>query len=645
MTLPAFADYTPERYRNEIEEAMAHQRDGLAALRDDPSPATLGTVLEAWEDARAPLNLILSAFYTVRSSDTTDEIDAIAEDFAPRLAAHSDAISLDRGLYERLKQLDARIAAGEVDADEQDRWHVSDLLEDFERAGVALADDDQERLRALNQRLAELGSQFQRLNREARNAATLHVTQEELAGLSPAEIASLADGDGFRVEVVNTTQQPIAAKLADAGLRRRLLDASLGRALGDHDTRAVLIETARVRAERATLLGFDTHAALVASEGTAKTTGAIEAMLIPLAQAALGKAREEAVELAAKYAELQPGAEFTAADWTYVEGLLRKERFDFDESELDEFLTVDRVVGAAYDAATDLYGITFRRREDLVGHTADSEVYEIADADGSPIGLFLMDLWARPTKNGGAWMTQLVEQSELTDDLPVVTNNCNFRQGVETVSWDDVITMFHEFGHALHGLFGRAKYPSRSGTAVPRDFVEFPSQVNEHWAWQPGRVLPAEWLDKLRAASEFGLGYAKAEALIAAVLDYAWHSTPLDELPTAVDDVAAFEAAALERHGLVDELVPPRYRSQYFAHIWGGGYAASYYGYTWAEVLDADAVAWFEENGGGTRANGDHFRSTLLGVGGGIDPMETYRRFRGRDPELQPLLKRLGLTI
>ncbi|SDL62906.1 M3 family metallopeptidase [Tessaracoccus oleiagri] len=645
MTLPAFADYTAQRYRAEIDDAMRHQRDALAALRDDPAPATVANVLQAWEEARAPLNLVLSTFYTVRSSDATDEIDAVADAIAPVLAAHNDAIQLDRGLYDRLVSLRRRIDDGEVAADAQDDYHLDELLRDFERAGVALGDAEQERLRELNGRLAELSSQFQRLNREARNAATLKVDADELAGLSDAEVDALRVDGGYAIELVNTTQQPIAARLEDAGLRRRLLDASLDRGLGEFDTREVLVETARVRAERAALLGFRSHADLVAAEGTAKTTEAIESILVPLARAALDKARGEARELAEKYAELNPGAEFTAADWTFVEGALRKERFAFDESELDEYLTVERVVQAAYDAATDLYGITFRLREDLSGHVPDAQVYEIGDADGSPVGLFLMDLWARPTKNGGAWMTQLVEQSDLTGDLPVVTNNCNYRRAVPTVTWDEVITMFHEFGHALHGLFGKAKYASRSGTAVPRDFVEFPSQVNEHWAWQPGRVLPAEWLERLKSANEFGLGYAKAEALIAAVLDFVWHTTPLEDLPASAEQVANFEAAALDRHGLRDELVPPRYRTQYFAHIWGGGYAASYYGYTWAEVLDADAVAWFEEHGGGTRANGDHFRATLLGPGGGVDPMETYRAFRGRDPELQPLLDRLGLTL
>ena len=645
MALPDFASYSAERYRDEINQGMAHQTQTLASLRSADAPATRENVLDVWEDARRPLNLVLSMFYSVKSADTTDELDAIAEEYASKLSAHDDEIYLDKGIYDRLQALQTRIDAGEAEADEQDRYHLAELLKDFERAGVALGEEEQARLRELNGRIAELSTTFERLNREARNVAGFAVEEDELEGLSPADVDALRTDEGLRLQLVNTTQQPLTAKLANADLRRRVLDASLTRGLGEFDTRETLVELARVRAERATLLGYPSHAALVASMGTAKTTQAIEEMLIPLAQAALAKTREEAAELAKKYAELNPGATFTAADWQYVEAQLRKERFAFDESELDEYLTVEKVTEACYAAATELYGITFKLRNDLRGHVEDAQVYEVSNADGSPVGLFLMDLWARPTKNGGAWMTGINEVSTLSDELPIVTNNCNYRKTVPTVTWDEVITMFHEFGHALHGLFGKAKYPSRSGTSVPRDFVEFPSQVNEHWAWQPGRVLPAEWLEKLQAASEFGLGYAKAEALIAAVLDYVWHSTPLDELPSSADEVAAFEQSALERYGLADDICPPRYRTQYFAHIWGGGYAASYYGYTWAEVLDADAVAWFEEQGGGTRANGDHFRATLLGPAGGVDPVQTYRTFRGRDPELQPLLDRLGLTL
>lgn len=445
--------------------------------------------------------------------------------------------------------------------------------------------------------------------------------------------------------MVNTTQQPLAAKLTSPDVRRRLHDASTTRALsGEFDTRPVVVEIARTRAERATLLGYANHAQIVAESGCAKTTDAILKMLVPIAQAALAKAREEAGDLRARYAELNPGAEFTAADWAFVEAIVRRERFAFDESDVAEHLQVTEVLSAVYAAAEELYGLTFHPREDLVGHVPDAQVYEVHDADGAIVGLFVMDFWSRPTKQGGAWMSNLVDQSARDGALPVVTNNCNYSPSTTTISWDDVITMFHEFGHALHGLLADSRYASRSGANTPRDFVEFPSQVNEHWAWTPGRVLPAEWVERLTDASTFGQGYATAETEISSLLDLVWHTSPLEELPSSPDEVEAFEQAALERFGLVDPLVPPRYRSQYFAHIWGGGYAASYYGYAWAKVMDADAVAWFEEQDD-VREAGEHFRRTLLAPGGSVDAMETYRRFRGRDPQIQPLLTRLGLTL
>ncbi len=644
--LPDFAAATPADYRAALEAGMATELQLLAALRDDDSPATVESVLGASEDAGADLRRAMNAFWAVQASDATPEIDAIEEEMAPRLAEHSDAIYLDKGLFARFEELRRRADAGEVALDEQDAYALDETLRAFRRAGVALDDADQARLRELNRRLAELSSLFERLNREARNAGGIVVDEAELGGLSDAEREALRTDDGYRIELLNTTQQPLAAKLTDAGVRRRLLEASTTRALGgEFDTRATLVEAARARAERATLLGYANHAELVAEAGCAKTTDAIFEMLVPLAQAALAKAREEAAELASRYAELSPGAEFTAADWSFVESIVRRERFAFDESDLAEYLQVDRVLAAVYAAAEELYGLTFHLREDLVGHAPGTQSYEVRDADGGVVGLFVMDFWARPTKQGGAWMSNLVDQSARDGALPVVTNNCNYSPTTTAITWDEVITMFHEFGHALHGLLADSRYASRSGANTPRDFVEFPSQVNEHWSWTPGRVLPAEWVERLTAASKFGQGYATAETEISSLLDLVWHTTPLDELPESVDEVEAFEHAALERFGLVEPLVPPRYRSQYFAHIWGGGYASSYYGYAWAKVMDADAVAWFAEQDGPVREAGEHFRRTLLAPGGSVDPMETYRRFRGRDPQLQPLLDRLGLTF
>ncbi|AQP44132.1 M3 family metallopeptidase [Tessaracoccus flavus] len=646
FTLPDFAAAETSDYRDALDQGMAEHLAGLAAIRDDQAPATIENVLGAMEDAEQTLRRALNSFFSVYSSDATPERDALYAEYAPKLAEHEDAIYLDRTLYERLRSLEARVASGEVVADDQDRYALDEVLKAFRRAGVDVSDSDQERLRELNKRLAELGSTFETLNRQARNAGAVRVTGDELAGLSDDERATLADSnpEGYTIELVNTTQQPLAAKLANPRTRARLMEASVTRALaGEFDTRAVVVEIARLRAERAALLGYPHHAAIVAEAGTAKTVDAILDMLVPLAQSALDKAREEAEQLKERYADLEPGTPFTAADWSYVEGIVRRERFSFDEGELGEYLQVDRVLEAVYAAATDLYGITFTPVDGVTGHAPGTQTYEVREADGTVIGAFVMDFWARPTKNGGAWMTNLVDQSRRDAALPVVTNNCNYTPSTTSITWDEVITMFHEFGHALHGLLADSRYASRSGTNTPRDFVEFPSQVNEHWAWTPGRVLPAEWVAKLREANKFGQGYSTAETELASLIDLAWHTTPLDELPASADEVEQFERAALERWGLFDELIPPRYRTQYFAHIWGGGYAASYYGYAWAKVMDADAVAWFEEQDN-LREAGEHFRRTLLAPGGSVDPMESYRAFRGRDPELAPLLEKLGLS-
>ena len=385
--LPDFAAATPADYRAAFEEGMSGQLTALAALRDDPAPATVENVLGAWEDAGSALLRAANAFFAVYASNSTPEIEAIEEEMAPRLAEHEDAIYLDKGLFARLQQLRGRADAGEVALDEQDEYALDETLRAFRRAGVALDDAGQSRLRELNRRLAELSSAFERLNREARNAGAVAVDESELGGLSDEEREALKTDDGYRIELVNTTQQPLAAKLTDASVRRRLLEASTTRALGgDFDTRATLLEAARARAERATLLGYANHAEIVAEAGCAKTTDAIFEMLVPLAQAALAKAREEAAELGARYAELDPGAEFTAADWTYVESIVRRERFAFDESDLAEYLQVDRVLAAVYAAAEELYGLTFHPREDLVGHAPGTQSYEVRDAEGAVIG-------------------------------------------------------------------------------------------------------------------------------------------------------------------------------------------------------------------------------------------------------------------
>ena len=646
--LPDFAALGPQDYREAFEAGTAQQLEALDALARTTEPATVENVLHAWDTSGDLLARLQMVFHAVRAADTTPELDALQAEFAPRLAQHGDAIWLDRRLFDRFTELAVRAGAGEVTLDAEDAWLLEETIRQFTRAGVALDEADQARLRVLNTRLAELGAAFQRANREARVAGKVVVTDRaQLDGLTDAEVDALATGEGeWTIELVNTTRQPVLAKLHDRDLRRRVYEASIARGLGgEHDTRQIIVDIARTRAERAELLGHEHHAALVAESGCAKTTDAVNTLMGPLGRAALKQAEADAVGFAERFEQLGQGDDFAAWDWEYVAEIVRAETFAFSDADVEAYLAVAQVLDATYAAAHDLYGITFTPREDLVGHTPEAEVYEVHNADGSPLGLFLMDFWARPTKEGGAWMTSVVRQNHLTRQLPVVTNNCNYTKGSSAISWDGVITMFHEFGHALHGLFADSKYPSRSGTATPRDFVEFPSQVNEHWAWEPGRVLPAELLDKLKASQTFNQGFGTLEIMAATLLDQAWHQTPLEALPVSGEEVEEFERRALEKWGVASDLVPPRYRSTYFSHIFGGGYAAGYYGYTWAEVMDADAVAWFSENGGGTRENGDHFRRTLLAPGGSVDPLESYRTFRGRDPHVEPLLERLGLEL
>ncbi len=646
--LPDFEALTPAHFKEAFDAGMAEQLEALRRLASDPEPPTVANVIAAWERSDELLQRALLPFWAMKLSNSNDELDALYAEYLPRLSAHSDAILLDRELYDRVSALRVRADAGEIELDEQDAWWLDETLRSFRRAGVALDADAQARVKELNVRLAELGAAFEKANRDGRVAGAVTVTDRaRLDGLTDAEIDGLATDDGtWRIELVNTSQQPLMVKLHDRDLRRRLYEASVTRCTdGEFDTRQTIVDIARARAERARLLGYEHHAALVAESGCAKTTDAVLALMAPIGTAALAQAQRDAGTLASRLAQIDADAELAPWDWEYVAELVRKESHAFDEADVEEYLQVDDVLAAVYAAAHDLYGITFTRRDDLVGHTPDAVVYEVRNPDDSPLGLFVMDFWARPNKEGGAWMTSLVNQSHLTKSLPVVTNDCNYTASTTTISWDGVITMFHEFGHALHGLFADSRYPSRSGTSTSRDFVEFPSQVNENWARQPGRVLPAEWLDRLKAANKFNQGFGTLEMMAATLLDQSWHTTPLDELPASASEVEAFERRALESWGVAYDLVPPRYRSTYFSHIWGSGYSAGYYGYTWSQVMDADAVAWFDSHGGGTRENGDWFRTRLLAPGGSVDPTQTYRSFRGRDPEVAPLLERLGLTI
>ncbi len=668
-TLHDFAQISADDWRAALTDGMAEQLAELEVIATDPNPPTAENVLDAWERSGQLLNRASMGFWTLKEADTSAALDAIEEELSPKLAAHHDAIMLDRRLYDRLVALDARVTAGEVTLDEQAAWLLSEKLRDFRRLGVNLPEADQATLRELNERIATLEAKWNSVVVAGRNEAALHIEDASLlAGLTPddlhaaSEAASRRSLQGWVLEVVNTTGQPLLDKLENRDVRRRLHRAAVGRGLaGDHDTRPLIVELARLRSQRASLLGFAHHAEFAASDGCAKTTEAVNEILHRVAGPAVANARKEAAELQEALAEDHPGEVLEPWDWQYYAERVRSSTFSLDDEVLRPYLDYERVlVDGVFAAATGLYGITFVRRDDLHGYTDECRIFEVHDCDGQPMALVVFDPYTRPTKQGGAWMTALVDQSELLGLLPVVTNNCNLVRpapGKPTLMrWDNVITLFHEFGHDLHGLLSRVRYPSRSGTATPRDFVEYPSQVNEMWAWDPallrsyarhhetGEPVPQEWIDTLQAARHAGEGHAGTEIFGSMILDQVWHQTPLDQLPTSPDEVEDFERRALESWGIDFPLVPPRYRTTYFSHIWSGSYAAGYYSYLWSEVMDADTGAWFVENGGMTRANGDHFRATLLSKGSSVDVMDSYRAFRGADPDVRHVLERRGLA-
>ncbi len=668
--LPDFDAVRVEHYLPAFEAGMAEHLAQVAAIVADPAPPTEENTLVALESAGRLLQRVVLEFFNRTSADTSPALDGVEAEIAPRLAAHHDAVYQDRGLFDRLEALQARADAGETTLAPDAAWLLHELLKDFRRAGVALPDEAQAELRELNGRITTLETAFgQHLLAETNDAALLITDEAELAGLSAHAVAAARAAaaergheTGWLLELQLFSQQPALAALRRRDVRRRLHEASVTRGLrgGEHDTRAMVLDLARLRARRARLLGYAHHAAYAAADGTARTPEAVAAMLGELAPPAVANARREAADLERALQVDEPGAVLEPWDWSLYAERVRQERYDFDDELLRPYLELERVLhDGVFHAAERLYGLTFRRREELRGYHPDVRVYEVLDADGAGLGLLLVDVYQRESKQRGAWMNEVVTQNHLLGERPVVVNNHNVPKppaGQPTLlTWDEVTTMFHEFGHGLHGLLSDVRFPSQAGTEVPRDFVEFPSQVNEMWAWDPeilarfavhhetGEPMPAEWIERLVAARQFNEGFRTTEYLAAAILDQAWHRLTEDEVPTDVAEVEAFEQRALEEAGIAFAPVPPRYRSTYFQHIFAGGYSAGYYGYIWSEVLDADTVEWFAENGGLTRANGDRFRRVLLSRGGSMDVMDAFRELRGRDPEIGPLLTRRGL--
>ncbi|MFJ5610642.1 M3 family metallopeptidase [Streptomyces sp. NPDC093221] len=654
--LPPFADIRDEHYLPAFEQGLAEHLAEVEAIAADPEPATFENTLVALERSGALLARVSAAFFNQASAHITPAVQETESRISPLLAAHSDAVRLNPGLYARITSLyDTRDSLG-LDAESLrllERYRTA-----FQRSGAELDADGQRRLRELNAEIAAASTAFgQNIVAASKAAALVLDDPAQLSGLSADAIAAAAENgtalghDGsYVLSLRNFSNQLELGSLDDRDVRRRLLTASLNRAQDTNGPLAVTIAT--LRAERAALLGYPSHAAYVVADRTAGTPQAVTDLLDRLVPPALANAEREADALA----ELA-GGPVEAWDWSYYAEKVRKERHNIDEAALRPYFALDKVLhDGVFHAAHEVYGITVTERPDLVGYHPDVRVFEVFDADGSPLGLFLGDFFARASKRGGAWMNSLVSQSELLGKRPVVVNNHNIAKPAAgepaLLTFSQVDTLFHEFGHALHGLFSAVRYPYFSGTSVPSDFVEYPSQVNEMWSLWPsvleryavhhetGEPMPADVVQRMRDAARFGQGFTTVEYLAAALLDWAWHTLPAGTDP---GDALAFEAAALKKAGLAHPAIPPRYRTTYFQHIFASQYSAGYYSYIWSEVLDADTVTWFEDNGGLRRANGDTFRRALLSRGGSVDPMAAFAAFRGRPPRTEPLLERRGL--
>jgi peptidyl-dipeptidase Dcp len=661
FSAPPFDRIRDEHYMPAFEAGMVQGRAEVDAIIANADAATFENTIVALEKGGELLNRVAHAFYAVSGAHTNPTLQQLQQDVAPKLAAHSDSINLDERLFARVKAVyDARESLT-LDAESLRLLEIT--YDGFVKSGALLSDPDKNTLKALNQEQSSLQAKFINCVLAAMKEGGLTVaTREELDGLSEAEIEEAAEAaksrglSGFYLTLQNTTQQPALASLKNRETRKALWQASLTRAeLGnDRDTRQMIARLAQLRAQRARMLGYESYAAWKLNDQMARTPHAAIAFLDNLVPAALVGAKAEAAAM-----QELIGREFAleAWDWAFYAEQVRKAKYDINEDEVKQYFDLTRVFedGVLY-AATQLYGITFAKRTDLPVYHPDVVTYEVFNADGSHLALLYCDFYRRDSKRGGAWMSSLLTQSKLLGYAPIITNVCNYTKPADgkpsLIDSDEVNTLFHEFGHALHGMFSDVMYPSLSGTSVPRDFVEFPSQFNEHWAsypavfanyakhWQTGEVMPEALQAKLKATKNFNGGHALTEVLAAAEVDLQWHTLSSHEDLQQPD---VFEAKALAEKKIDFALVPPRYRSTYFAHIFGGGYAAGYYAYLWAEMLDSDAYHWFEQNGGLTRENGDRLRTMVLSRGNTADPAELYRAWAGRDPEIGPMLQQRGI--
>jgi peptidyl-dipeptidase Dcp len=647
-------------------EGMKQQKAEIRAIADSTDAPTFDNTIVAMERTGSMLSRVRRAFNVASGTNKNDTIQNVENEVSPMLAAHGDSIVLDPALFARIDALFQKrttLGLDPVSLRLLERYHL-----DFVRSGAQLSEADKTKLRALNEEESKLSTLYsEHLLKDTQAGAVVVDTLAELDGLSQAEkdaaaAAAKAKGmDGkWLIPLVNTTRQPKEAELTNRALRERLYRASIARGNhgGDNDNRALISRLAQLRAQKAKLLGFATYADYVLDDQMAKNPQSAMALLTQVGTAAVTRAKQEAADIQAVIDRQHGGFKLQPWDWEFYAEQVRKEKYDLDESQTKPYFELDHVLkDGVFFAAHQMYGVSFKQRTDLPVYNPDTRVWEVFDADGSTIGLIYTDYFARDSKQGGAWMDSLVDQSYLNGTKPVVYNELNITKPAAgqpvLLTFDEVTTMFHEFGHGLHGLFSQVKYPYMSGTATPRDFVEFPSQFNENWALEPtvlanyahhyqtGAAMPADLVAKIKKSSKFNQGFETLEYTESALVDMEWHALSAD---APLQDPTAFEAAALKKHGVDLAQVPPRYHTTYFSHVWGGGYAAGYYAYLWTAVLGADSYAWFNEHGGMTAANGKLYRDGVLSRGGTMDAHQLYLNFRGHEPGVGPLLEQRGLV-
>jgi peptidyl-dipeptidase Dcp len=672
---PAFDKIKDEHFIPAIEAGMRDQLKEIEPIANNFEKPTFDNTIVALERTGRLLDRAERVFSNLNACDTNPTRQKIDKELAPKLAAHHDEIFLNPKLFARVKALyekrdkfaAANPSGGGLGLDPESAYLLERYYKDFVRAGAKLSDSEKQKLKEINAELAKLQTDFEQNVLKERNASSVVIDKkEELAGLTDDQMKSVINAaraeqkEGkFVIQLQNTSGQPLLGSLQNRPLRERLMQASLARNSkgGEFDTRNIVLRTVQLRAEKAKLLGYDNWAAYQLEDQTAHNVPTVNKLLADLAPPAIANAKREAAEQQEIVDEEKAGFRIAACDWDLYSEKVRRAKYNFDESEVRPYYELNHViVDGVFFAANKEYGLTFKERHDLPVYEPDVRVWEVFDRDGKPLAIFIGDYYARASKRGGAWMNAYVPQNQLFGTKPVVANHLNIPKpppGEPTLlTQDEVRTAFHEFGHALHGMFSNVKYPRFSGTSVPRDFVEYPSQVNEMWATWPevlanyakhyktGEPIPQALLDKVKAAEKFNQGFKTTEYLSASLLDQAWHQLTPSDIPK---DALAFETEALHKARVDFPPVPPRYRSFYFSHSFAGGYSAGYYSYIWSEVLDADTVEWFKQHGGLKRENGDRFRAMLLSRGGSADALGLFTNFVGRDPYIEPLLKRRGL--